>query len=65
MGNRFFPAVRGRRLTARAREWIAQTPAGGIGRPEEIARVIACLCSPAASFVCGQSIVVDGGRTLW
>jgi enoyl-[acyl-carrier protein] reductase III len=44
--------------------WIAQTPAGRMGRPEEVADVIAFLCSDAAAFVYGQMIVVDGGLTL-
>ena len=46
-------------------EWIANTPIGRIGCPEDIANVIAFLCSAESSFICGQTIIVDGGRTLW
>jgi NAD(P)-dependent dehydrogenase (short-subunit alcohol dehydrogenase family) len=37
---------------------------GRIGEPDEMAGAVVYLCSPAASFVTGQTLVLDGGRLL-
>ncbi len=42
--------------------WLASVPEGRLGRPEELGAAVAWLCSPAAAFIRGQSLAVDGGR---
>lgn len=42
----------------------AATPIGRIGQPEEIGDAAVWLCSEEASFVTGESMVVDGGYTI-
>jgi NAD(P)-dependent dehydrogenase (short-subunit alcohol dehydrogenase family) len=42
---------------------LAANPMGRLGRPEEIANAVAFVASPAASFMAGSNIVVDGAVT--
>ena len=39
-------------------------PAGALGEPQDIAHAMRFLASPAARYITGQTIVVDGGSTL-
>jgi len=43
--------------------WLSTVPEGRLADPSELGQVVAFLSSPAASFVRGTSIPVDGGRT--
>lgn len=42
---------------------IATIPAGRLGRAEEVAAAVAFLATPAASYITGINVPVDGGRT--
>jgi NAD(P)-dependent dehydrogenase (short-subunit alcohol dehydrogenase family) len=58
MTRRFFDEIEGGEDWARV-----ETPAGRIAEPEEIAGLVTWLCSPAASYVIGSLMVIDGGWT--
>jgi len=46
---------------------LSQTPAGRLTTPQDVADVVAFLCSPSASMIVGQTITVDGGYStvMW
>jgi 3-oxoacyl-[acyl-carrier protein] reductase len=43
---------------------LAKIPMGRFGTVEEMAGVALFLASPLAAYVCGQTLIVDGGLTL-
>ncbi len=45
------------------RRAVAQIPLGRLGAPEELARMVAFVASDAGSYLNGQTILLDGGKT--
>lgn len=43
---------------------ISRTPMKQIGKPEDVAGAVAFLCMPAAAYITGQTLAVDGGFTI-
>ncbi len=43
---------------------LSNIPLGRMGKPEDIAKVVAFLCSEDANYITGQVIAVDGGMTM-
>ncbi|HLC22592.1 MAG TPA: SDR family oxidoreductase, partial [Candidatus Nanoarchaeia archaeon] len=44
--------------------FVKTIPLGRAGRPQDIAEAVAFLASDAASYITGQTIIVDGGLTV-
>lgn len=51
-------------FVAETKQWSERTPMKRIGTPEDLAHVVAFLCSDEARWIRGQSILVDGGMTI-
>jgi len=47
------------------RMWIEDAPQQRYAKPDEIAPTVVYLCSPAAAFVTGSVLVIDGGYTVY
>ncbi|MDD5218775.1 MAG: SDR family oxidoreductase [Candidatus Omnitrophica bacterium] len=47
------------------KEALLKTPAGRIGQPDDLAKVVAFLVSPDSGWIYGQTIIVDGGLSLY
>jgi NAD(P)-dependent dehydrogenase (short-subunit alcohol dehydrogenase family) len=69
--NAVCPGVVATEMTARLRQdpemmarWLADIPQGRLGEPGDIAGVVLFLCSPAAAYVTGQALNVDGGKVM-
>ena len=56
--------VRGQEYEAVVQAAIAQIPVGRMGTPEDVAAMVAFLCSEDADFITGQAINITGGREL-
>jgi Tropinone reductase 1 len=48
----------------RLQKILDMTPLGRIGEPDEVATATAFLCMPAASYITGQTVVIDGGFSV-
>jgi NAD(P)-dependent dehydrogenase (short-subunit alcohol dehydrogenase family) len=66
-GNTYFPGGVWENIEQQNPELFAQAialnPTGRMAKPEEIARAAVFLCSPAASFITGANLLVDGALT--
>ena len=66
--NAIAPGLFESRMTEGLPEWVAwtrdHTPAGRIGRPEDIGAAALYLASRGGAFLCGATLAVDGGLSL-
>lgn len=43
---------------------VSRTPMQQVGKPEDVAGAVSFLCMPAAAYITGQTLAVDGGFTI-
>lgn len=53
-----------RQNTEMVARWLADIPEGRLGKPEDVAGLVLFLCSPAAAYITGQAINIDGGKVM-
>jgi NAD(P)-dependent dehydrogenase (short-subunit alcohol dehydrogenase family) len=46
------------------KSWLASIPQGRLGKPEDVVGLVLFLCTPAAAYINGQAINVDGGKVM-
>ena len=67
--NSISPGYTGTEMTLAVKEfhddWRRDTPMGRLAEPREICGAVVFLASPAASFITGHDLVIDGGFTCW
>ncbi|MEW6569046.1 MAG: glucose 1-dehydrogenase [Chloroflexota bacterium] len=69
--NAVCPGVIATEMTAASRQdpavmaqWLAEIPQGRLGTPQDVVGLVLFLCSPAAAYLTGQAINVDGGKVM-
>ncbi|MEZ5275144.1 MAG: SDR family oxidoreductase [Opitutaceae bacterium] len=67
--NSISPGYTGTEMTLAVKQyhddWRRDTPMGRLAEPREICGAVVFLASPAASFITGHDLVIDGGFTCW
>ena len=49
---------------AMKKEYLARTPGARLGKPEDIANAVSFLLGPQSDWICGQTLIADGGYSL-